>query len=145
VIKRLAGSGLLDSGGGMSPFTSALGLGLVESGALEQNIHRLRAEYAARLNALEAALRRHIPGAQFSTPQGGFFFWVHLPGVETAELRPKARELKVDLRQGALFSSRKGLSDYCRLAFSYYGPQDIEEGVKRLGECLAQGGRPAQG
>ncbi len=45
---RLAGSGLLDSGGGMNPFTSALLRSLVESGGLEQNITALRREYALR-------------------------------------------------------------------------------------------------
>ena len=138
VIKRLEGSGLLYSGGGMNPYTSALVRSLIESGGLEQNIQRLRTEYAARLAVLEAALRQQLPMAQYTAPQGGFFFWVRLPGVDAAELRPKAQGFKVDIRQGALFSSRKGLADSFRLAFCYYGPQDIEEGVKRLGDCLAQ-------
>jgi 2-aminoadipate transaminase len=137
VIQRLAGSGLLYSGGGMNPYTSALLHSLIQSGGLEHNIQRLRAEYASRLQALEAALRRHLPQAQYATPHGGFFFWVRLPGVQAAELRSKARECQVDFRPGALFSSREGLSDYVRLAFCYYGPGEIEEGVKRLGDCLA--------
>jgi 2-aminoadipate transaminase len=137
VIKRLEGCGLLYSGGGMNPYTSALVCNLIESGGLEQNIQRLRTEYAARLAVLEAALGKYIPKAQYIPPQGGLFFWVRLPGVDTAELRRKAQGFKVDIRQGALFSSRKGLADSFRLAFSYYGPQDIEEGVRRLGDCLA--------
>jgi len=138
VIDRLAGSGLLDSGGGMNPFTSALVRGLIESGGLEENINRLRTEYACRLDAMEGALRQHLPSAEYSLPGGGFFFWVRLPGVETAELRRKAQGYQVDIRQGGLFSSRKGLQDYLRLGFCFYGLEAIEEGVKRLMDCIRQ-------
>jgi 2-aminoadipate transaminase len=136
IIKRLAGSGLLDSGGGMNPFTSALVRGLIESGGLEENINRLRLEYARRLDAMEAALSRHLPAAEYTIPKGGFFFWVRLPGADAAELRRKARGYNVDIRQGALFSTRKGLLDYFRLGFSYYGSEEIQEGIKRLRECI---------
>jgi 2-aminoadipate transaminase len=138
VIKRLAGSGLLDSGGGMNPFVSALVRGLIESGGLEENINRLRTEYSQRLDAMDVALRQHLPSAEYSLSQGGFFFWVRLPGVDTDELRHKARGFNVDIRQGALFSSRRGLQDYLRLGFCYYGPEAIEEGVKRLRDCLEE-------
>lgn len=136
VIERLAGCGLLDSGGGMNPFTSALVRGLIESGDLEQNIAGLRMEYARRLNALDAALHHHLPAAEYMQPQGGFFFWIRLPGVDAAELRPKAHRYKVDFRPGALFFSRQGLQEYIRLGFCYYAPTDLEEGVKRLRDCL---------
>ena len=136
VIKRLAGSGLLESGGGMNPFTSALVRGLIESGGLEVNITDLRREYARRLKTLDAALRQHLPTAEYTHPQGGFFFWVRLPGVDATELRRKAQGFNVDLRQGALFSSRTELKDYIRLSFCFYGPEAIEEGVIRLRDCL---------
>jgi 2-aminoadipate transaminase len=136
VIKRLAGSGLLDSGGGMNPFTSALVRNLVASGGLEENIQKLRVEYASRLEALGDALNKYLPGAEWIRPQGGFFYWVRLAGVDVSELRGAAENHKVGLRQGALFSSQEGMHDYFRLSFSFYDPARIEEGVRRLGECL---------
>jgi len=136
VINRLAGSGLLDSGGGMNPFTSALVRGVIESGGLEKNIVSLRREYSSRLNALDAALRQHLPTAEYHLPQGGFFFWVRLPGVDASELRRKAEEFKVDFRQGTLFSSQMGMQDYIRLGFCFYRPEAIEEGIKRIRNCL---------
>ena len=138
VIKRLAGSGMLDSGGGMYPFTSALVRELIESGGLQKNITSLRKEYTLRLNAMDAALRQHLPAAEYSLPQGGFFFWVRLPGVDAVELRQKAQEFEVGLRQGELFSSRMGMQDYIRLSFCFYGPEAIEEGVRRLRDCLVK-------
>jgi 2-aminoadipate transaminase len=135
-IKRLAGCGLLDSGGGMNPFTSALVRGLIESGGLAENVAMLRREYANRLNTLDTALRRYLPSAEYTVPQGGFFFWVKLPGVDAVELRQRAQEFHVDFRQGALFSSQMGMRDTIRLCFSFYKPEEIEEGVKRLRDCL---------
>ncbi|MCJ7625727.1 MAG: PLP-dependent aminotransferase family protein [Anaerolineaceae bacterium] len=132
VIKRLAGSGMLDSGGGMNPFTSALVRGLVESGGLEKNIANLRVEYVRRLAALDTALQNHLPAAEYTLPQGGFFFWVRLPGVDAAELRSRAQGYKVDLRQGTLFSSEMKMQDYMRLSYCFYGPEALEEGIKRL-------------
>ncbi len=136
VIKRLVGSGLLDSGGGMNPFCSALVKGLIESGGLEENIAHLRREYARRLIALDASLRQHLPTAEYTFPEGGFFFWVRLPDIDATELRNKAQEFKVDLRQGELFSSKAGLKEYFRLSFCYYDPESLEEGVRRIRDAL---------
>jgi DNA-binding transcriptional MocR family regulator len=136
VLERLAGCGLLDSGGGMNPFASALVRGLIESGGLEQNIAALRMEYARRLEVLDVALLRHLPAVEYSQPEGGFFFWVRLPGVDAAALRPKANEFKVDFRPGTLFSSRQEKQEYLRLGFCFYDSTALEEGVKRLSECL---------
>ena len=136
VIERLAGSGLLDSGGGMNPFTSAVVGELIESGGLAENINGLCKEYAARLDAMAAALRQHLPAAEWMLPKGGFFFWLRLAGVDTAELRSVAKGYDVGLRQGALFSSQTGLQEYCRLSFSFYDSIQIEAGVKRLANCL---------
>jgi DNA-binding transcriptional MocR family regulator len=136
VIGRLAGSGLLESGGGMNPYASALVRGLVESGELEGNIFTLREEYSMRLAALDEALRQYLPNAEYKLPQGGFFFWVRLPGVDASDLRQKAKEFKVDFRQGELFSSQRGMQEYLRLGFCFYGPKDLDEGIKRLAECL---------
>jgi DNA-binding transcriptional MocR family regulator len=136
VIKILTSSALLDSGGGMNPFTSAVVRELIESGGLEENISHLREEYIRRLKAMDAALRKHLPAAKYRLPQGGFFFWVQLPGVDAGELRSKAMENKVDIRQGALFSSQGGNQDYFRFSFCFYDAEAIEEGVKRLRDCL---------
>ena len=138
VIERLTTCGLLESGGGMNPYTSALVRGLLNSGALDQNISILHEAYSERLQAMDTALKQHLPGAEYSKPDGGFFFWVRLPGVNAAVFRKKLVEFKVDFRQGALFSSRAGMDEHLRLGFCFYNADDIEEGIKRLRDCLAQ-------
>ena len=136
VIKRLAGAGLLDSGGGLNPFTSALVRNFIETGGLQKNIIHLKEEYTRRLDAMASALRQYLPVAEWAYPQGGFFCWVRLPGVDTAELRRKAAGYQVDIRQGVLFSSQQGLQEYFRLCFSFYDAAQITEGIRRLGAVV---------
>ena len=135
-IKRLVTSGLLDSGGGLNPFTSAIVRELIEAGDLEKNIANLIATYRSRLSAMKVALHSEVPQAIFTTPQGGFFFWMRLPGVDGGQLREKAREFSVGFRQGALFSSQGGMRDYIRLCFTFYDEEKIEVGIQRLRQCL---------
>jgi 2-aminoadipate transaminase len=135
-IKRLVSSGLLDSGGGLNPFTSAIVLELLNAGDLERNIASLIATYRSRLAVMDVALRRELPQAIFKTPHGGFFFWARLPGVDGGQLRDEARKFNVGFRQGALFSSQGGMRDYIRLCYTFYDEKKIEEGIERLRQCL---------
>lgn len=137
IIKRFASCGLMDSGGGMNPFTSALVRGIIESGGLEKNIGKLRHIYQDQVSVMDDALRLHLPDAAYEIPQGGYFFWLSLPNpINTIELRKKASAFKVDFRPGALFSSRNELQNYMRLCFAHYDKVQIEEGILRLKECL---------
>jgi 2-aminoadipate transaminase len=136
-IEKLVKSGLLDSGGGMNPFTSAMVRDLVESGDLKVNIDGLRGVYRQRLEAMDAALGRYLPGVTYYKPGGGFFFWIHLPGeINAQELLDRARSYKVRFQPGTRFSSRGGLQAYARLCFAYYEARELEQGIQRLGQAL---------
>jgi DNA-binding transcriptional MocR family regulator len=135
-IKSLAACGLLDSGGGMNPFTSAVVRGILEDGSLEEHIQRLRSVYHLRLKAVDSALRRHLPGATYIKPQGGYFFWVRLPGdMDAEELLVKAAQAKVGFRPGVRFSCQGGSKAFIRLSFSFYATEEIEEGIQRLAQA----------
>ncbi len=135
-IKRLTSSGLLDSGGGLNPFTSAIVRELIEAGDLEKNIARLIIVYRSRLAAMERSLRRELPQACFEAPAGGFFFWVRLPGVDAEQFQQKALDFKVGFRPGIRFSSQGGMRDYIRLCYAFYDEEKIAEGIQRLKQCL---------
>jgi len=138
IIKRLVSSGLLDSGGGMNPFTSAIVRGVIEAGDLETDIGRLRHMYQNQLSAMNEALRLHLPEVVYHIPNGGYFFWLRLPEqIDASELRQRAITFKVGLRQGALFSTTSGSKNYIRLCFAYYDEAHIQEGILRLKACLA--------
>jgi DNA-binding transcriptional MocR family regulator len=135
--RAYAACGLLDSGGGLNPFTSAVVRGLVESGELKAHIAELCAVYRERVAAMHAALQTHLPGALYQVPQGGYFFWVRLPGGrDAAALAQRAGQFKVSFRPGMRFSIGGGLADFVRLCFACYPSEQLVEGVARLGRAL---------
>lgn len=136
IMHRIITCGMLDSGGGMNPFTSAIVRSLIENGGLEKNISALQTVLGNRVHKMSALLRTHIPQAQFTAPHGGYFFWLQIPGMDMRELRRKAQSQKVDLRPGILFSSQKRLMDHFRLSVSFYDVPQLEEGILRLKRCF---------
>ncbi|MFN8425370.1 MAG: PLP-dependent aminotransferase family protein [Anaerolineales bacterium] len=137
IINRFANSGLMDSGGGLNPFTSAMLRGAVEAGGLESHIGKLKSKYASQVAVMDESLSRHLPQANYIVPHGGYFFWLEFPSdVNTSELRTHAPAFKVDFRPGALFSSNGGMKNFMRLCFVMYEAEKIEEGVKRIAACL---------
>jgi DNA-binding transcriptional MocR family regulator len=137
-IKHFNTCGLLDSGGGLNPFTSAIVRGVIESGGLENNINRLIDIYRSRLSVMNSCLQEHLPNVEYIAPGGGYFFWLRLPEkIDAKELRQNASPFKVDFRPGRLFSSRNGLNNYMRLCFVYYEEKEIQEGILRLKDCLS--------
>ena len=136
-MKAFTGCGLLDSGGGLNPFTSAIVTEILESGELDKNIGRLRLIYGERLKVMDEALRRHLPQLKYTIPHGGYFFWVQLPdGMDASKLRAKTSAFKVDFRPGVKFSSRNQLRDHIRMGFAFYEPEKIKEGITRFANCL---------
>jgi DNA-binding transcriptional MocR family regulator len=137
-IKRLVTSGMLDSGGGMNPFTSAVVRGVLESGDLQRHLHHLIETYRTRLQTLDSMLKQHLINVTYNVPKGGYFLWLQFPEqINTLELRQQAKSFKVDFRQGALFSTVGASQNCVRLCFAYYDEAHIEQGILRLKECLA--------
>ena len=109
LIKKMAKTGLLDSGGGFNPFTSEIVNSVISLGLLNRNIQYLKTVYAQRLKIFCDQLRIHLPKkAKFKIPKGGYFIWVRLPdNIDTKLLRQAAQKQNVDFNHGALFSHKK--------------------------------------
>jgi len=139
LIQKFTACGMLDSGGGLNPFTSAMMLNIIESGSLENHINSLNTTYSSRLIVMNSALCQNLPELEYTPPQGGYFLWARLPNeIDTRKLRQQAHAFKVDFRPGRLFSSRSGLEEYMRLCFVHYEEDKIREGVLRLKSCLTE-------
>jgi len=136
VIQKIVTCGLLDSAGGLNPFTSAIVRSLIENGDLDRNISQLVNVLGKRVQIMDESLREHLPQVKYTKPHGGYFFWLQVPGVDMQDLRKKAQAFQVGLRPGILFSSRNGLRDYMRLSISHYDENGIQEGILRLRDCL---------
>lgn len=110
-----------------------------QRGWLEPQIDRLRALYGERLTAIIAALREHLPTAQWIEPDGGFFVSITLPEGLTGEtLRARAADLKLNLSDGRGFFPDPAQGErFLRLPFCALTPDEINEGVRRVAAAVA--------
>ena len=98
------------------------------------------AVYRSRRDAMLRALEEHMPaGASWTTPAGGFFVWLTLPGwLDTKALLAAAVERRVAYVPGTAFYPDGRGTNECRLAFCYPPEDRIREGVARLGALLQE-------
>ncbi len=103
------------------------------------NLERLVGTYRRRRDVMLAALGERFPtDAEWTRPAGGFYVWVTLPAyLDTRALLAAAVERRVAYVPGTAFYPDGRGTDTMRLAFCYPTEDRIEEGVKRLGELLA--------
>ena len=115
----------------------ALGQRMVEefirADLFDAQLIRERELYRRRGEATVRALRAHMPaGVTWTEPTGGFFTWLHVPGVDTTELALRARERDVAFVPGESFFAERVEREYLRLSFSRISEPDIDEGMRRL-------------
>ncbi len=119
----------------------ALGQRLFEEserrGWIDDQLTRSRDLYRRKGERMLTALERSMPeSAHWTTPRGGFFSWLTLPGVDTVELAARAVEQGVAAVPGTLFFPDGRGGDGLRLSFSLVGEEQIDEGIERLGSLL---------
>ena len=139
LVKKIAGSGLLQSGGGFNPFTSEIVNEVIKEGLLAAHINHLKKVYTHRAKILCRKLREELPDTVlFQVPKGGYFVWLEFPhGIDTNDLRKTAQKQKIDFFPGSFFSPSQGLLSHMRLCFAFYGDDRLVEGVRRLGRVIA--------
>jgi DNA-binding transcriptional MocR family regulator len=106
----------------------------VSRGLFEPNLERVRELLGMRRDAMLAALDRELPGIRITRPEGGYFLWAELGGVDATELLGRAEAAGVTFVKGADFD---GEPDTLRLAYSFVSVDEIAEGVSRLAAALA--------
>lgn len=138
IINKLGNAGVLESGGGFNPFTSEIVNSLILSGALTENIDKLKNIFMKRCHTLAKQISAKITeNVVFTKPAGGYFIWMKLPNyINTMKLRRTAQKNNVDFFPGSLFSAQNGLTNYIRLSFSFYPSEVLEEGANRLCETI---------
>jgi DNA-binding transcriptional MocR family regulator len=104
-----------------------------------RNLARLVDTYRSRRDVMLAALPERFPSdASWTTPAGGFYIWVTLPEYfDTPTLLAAAVERKVAYVPGTAFYPDGRGRQQMRLSFCYPTEDRIVEGVRRLGELLA--------
>ena len=101
----------------------------------------IKTAYAARRDAMLAALADHMPkGVDWTRPEGGMFIWVTLPkGADGAALLKAAvEEKRVAFVPGSDFYADGSGTNTIRLNFSNADEATITEGIARIGALFRE-------
>ena len=112
---------------------------MLQSGAFDDHLRKLREEHARRCVALSSALDRHAPQRilAYTRPEGGMYLWCRLGrGVTTARLLAQARALGVVFASGELFYCDDAGAHHLRLCFSSRPADQLKEAARRLAKAL---------
>lgn len=105
----------------------------------DSHIPKLRRVYAARRDAMLAALEREMPeGVAWTRPEGGMFVWLTLPkGLDGKALLEHAVQVhRVAFVPGGAFFADGSGGNTIRLSYSLPKEEVIDQGVARLAAAM---------
>jgi 2-aminoadipate transaminase len=112
----------------------------LDTGHLSGHLLELCEAYGARRDTMLRALETHFPAeARWTKPTSGMFIWVELPeAIDTRELLQRAvDEEHVAFIPGHAFCAGSHQAPHTmRLNFSNATPEQIEDGIERLGRVI---------
>lgn len=138
-IGRIRDSGLLDSGGGISHFSSLVIAEFAATGEYEKNVGALRNAYRDRRDALlETMTEKLTRRASWQFPHGGYFVWAALADGTSVEHLGRAalREGTSFMPASAFYLDKSAASCAIRLSFSRYSPAELVEAATRLARAM---------
>ncbi|TWT25227.1 PLP-dependent aminotransferase family protein [Planomicrobium sp. CPCC 101110] len=120
------------------PFSQSTMAAFLESIDFDGRLKLLSAAYRSKCAVMIKALEEFLPpSVSWYTPEGGYFVWVKVAGIDTVELLPKALAAGVSFVPGKYFflNPEEG-TEFLRLSFSYAGEEEIIQGIRLLGEVV---------
>lgn len=125
-----------------SPFAQSIIYEFCRRGLLKPHIEKIITVYRRKRDVMLEALEKYMPkdeNIDWTRPEGGLFLWLVLPEhMDSEELFPKAIEKKVAYVIGSAFHFDGSGKNTMRLNFSYPSEEQIEEGIKRLGNLVKE-------
>ncbi|MCT9077520.1 aminotransferase-like domain-containing protein [Streptomyces fulvoviolaceus] len=105
---------------------------------LDAHVARVAGVYRERRDAMLAGLADALPeGSTWSRPEGGMFLWARLPSsYDASALLPQVVRENVAYVPGAPFYAGEPDRSTLRLCFVTQTPEEIGEGLRRLGAGL---------
>ena len=120
------------------PFAQSVMASFLEATDFDAHLESLTNAYEAKSTAMIQALEQFMPpSVTWYAPEGGYFMWLQLPGIDTADMLPEALAAGVSYVPGKHFHLDQGRCEYLRLSFSYAGAEAIVEGVRKLAEVIS--------
>ncbi len=108
---------------------------------LDAHVARVAGVYRDRRDAMLSGLAGALPeGSVWNRPEGGMFLWARLPEpYDTTALLPQVVRQNVAYVPGAPFYAGTPDRTTLRLCFVTQTPEEIGEGLRRLGEGFRSG------
>jgi DNA-binding transcriptional MocR family regulator len=112
----------------------------MEMNDIDAHVEKLIEVYGSRAELMIKAIEDHLPeGVKFVKPEGGLFTWVEMPeGIDARAVLTRAIEKGVAFVPGDAFYPNGGHENTLRLNFSNTPPEKIKEGIRMLGEVMAE-------
>lgn len=115
----------------------------IRQGHFAKRLPGLRQLYQEKRDALDGALRQHLPDARWIRPKGGFFIWLELPsGIDAQEVFEQAMEDGVAFIPGAGFCLDGGGRSEARLSYSREPLDVLARGAEVLGKIASKSYAP---
>ncbi|MFQ5612876.1 MAG: PLP-dependent aminotransferase family protein [Anaerolineae bacterium] len=105
---------------------------------LPGHLATVRRAYRERRDVMVSAAEGHFPAeARWRKPDGGLYLWVEMPpeGPTATDLYLAAINYNVAFAIGSVFSAGGSAQYAMRLNFASCAPDEIEEGLRRLGKA----------
>src|SRR6266446_1143980 len=111
---------------------------VAKGGFVDRHVESIKAFYRERRDVMLRSIEEHFPpDAHYTRPAGGLFVWAELPRhVDTRELLIDAVKDKVAFVPGQGFHPDASGTNTMRLNFSNVPPDQLREGVRRLGVAI---------
>jgi 2-aminoadipate transaminase len=119
-------------------YTQFLAAEFMRRGSLDLHIMKICEMYKPKRDKMIESMKKYFPdGYTCYKPKGGMFAWVTLPEqIDTETMFLDAIKEKVAYVHGKAFHVDGGGGRSMRLNFSYSSDNQIEEGMKRLGNVI---------
>ncbi len=111
----------------------------LRAGLMEGHLKSICASYRRQLGKMLEGFRYFPAGTRHTSPEGGLFLWVELPGtLDAAALLREAVERNVAYVPGTHFYVDGGRLNTLRLNFSNTPVDQIDAGMKALGALIQE-------
>jgi 2-aminoadipate transaminase len=123
-----------------SPLSQAILMEFERRGWLDEQVAHARTVYAERCRTMLDSMQRLLPATtRWTRPRGGFFTWLTLPEhLDSTAMAPAALAVGIAYAPGQpFFAPTTDGRRYLRLSYSDVTREDVEEGVRRLGDVIA--------
>lgn len=105
---------------------------------IDEHIEKIKEMYRNQRNTMVFMMEKYFPeNVAYTKPEGGMFLWVTLPeGLSSMDLFDLAIKKNVAFVPGSAFYVDGNGTNSLRLNFSNSSEEQIEKGIKRLGQAI---------